>query len=115
LSTGAARGGFGLDTGAGGISPYQLAGGGGLIGELGTAYFGARTADGRFDSEEFADKAAHDAVKAVSLKLSQGAKPGIGGVLPKGKISPEISRIRDVPRDEKCISPPYHREFSIPV
>ena len=115
LNAGAAQGGFAHDTGEGGISPYHLSGGGDLIWELGTAYFGARTRDGNFDAEEFADKAASDAVKAVSLKLSQGAKPGIGGVLPQGKISPEISRIRDVPMDEKCISPPYHREFSTPV
>src|SRR5699024_12681500 len=111
LNAGAARGGFAHDTGEGGISPYHLSGGGDLIWELGTAYFGARTADGRFDSEEFADKAAHDAVKAVSLKLSQGAKPGIGGVLQKGKLRPEMSRLGDDPMDEQCIGARYHREF----
>lgn len=115
LNAGAAKGGFAHDTGEGGISPYHLIGGGDLVWELGTAYFGARTQDGEFDRRKFADKASMDAVKMVSLKLSQGAKPGIGGVLPQGKITQEISEIRGVPRDRKCVSPPYHRVFSTPV
>ncbi|MGY5118542.1 glutamate synthase-related protein, partial [Streptomyces sp. 900105755] len=82
LNRGAALGGFAHDTGEGGLSEYHLRHGGDLVWEIGTGYFGCRTADGRFDRERFAAKAAHDNVKCVSLKLSQGAKPGIGGVLP---------------------------------
>lgn len=115
LNAGAAKGGFAHDTGEGGISSHHLSGGGDLIWELGSAYFGARTLDGDFDPEEFTDKAANPVVKAVSLKLSQGAKPGYGGVLPQGKITPEIARIRDIPMDEKCVSPSSHRVFSTPV
>jgi glutamate synthase domain-containing protein 2 len=114
LNAGAAKGGFAHDTGEGGISPYHLVGGD-LVWELGTAYFGARTKDGKFDRQEFVEKASMDAVKMVSLKLSQGAKPGMGGVLPQAKITEEISQIRDVPRDRKCISPSYHQVFSTPV
>src|SRR5699024_7464238 len=115
LNAGAAQGGFAYDTGEGGISQYHLFGGGDLLWDLGIAYCGARTRDGNYDGEEFTDKSASDVVKEVSLKLSQGAKLGIGGVLPQGNISPEISGIRDVPMDEKCISPPYRREFLTPV
>lgn len=115
LNAGAAKGKFAHDTGEGGISPHHLAGGGDLIWEIGTAYFGARTDDGDFDPQKFADRASNDVVKMVSLKLSQGAKPGIGGVLPKDKITQELAEIRGVPRDKKCISPPYHTVFSTPV
>lgn len=115
LNAGAAKGGFAHDTGEGGISPHHLAGGGDLVWEIGTAYFGARTESGDFDPQEFAEKASMDAVKMVSLKLSQGAKPGIGGVLPKAKVTEEIAEIRGVPQYEKCISPPYHTVFSTPV
>ena len=82
LNKGAAKGGFAHDTGEGGISPYHREGGGDLIWELGSGYFGARTRDGGFDPDKFRDKAADGQVKCVSLNLSQGAKPGIGGVLP---------------------------------
>lgn len=115
LNAGAAKGGFAHDTGEGGISDHHLSGGGDLIWELGTAYLGARTRDGDFNPAEFVEKAAYPSVKAVSLKLSQGAKPGIGGVLPQGKITREIARIREIPMDQKCVSPPYHRVFSTPV
>ncbi|GAA4115856.1 FMN-binding glutamate synthase family protein [Enteractinococcus coprophilus] len=115
LNAGAAKGQFAHDTGEGGISPHHLAGGGDLVWEIGTAYFGARTEAGEFDPQKFAERASLDAVKMVSLKLSQGAKPGIGGVLPQAKITAEIAEIRGVPRDEKCISPPYHTVFSTPV
>ena len=81
LNRGAAKGGFAHDTGEGGLTEYHL-NGGDVVWEIGSGYFGARTKDGDFDREQFRDKAAHDAVKCVSLKLSQGAKPGIGGVLP---------------------------------
>jgi glutamate synthase domain-containing protein 2 len=113
LNRGAAKGGFAHDTGEGAISPYHR-NGGDLVWELGSGYFGARTSDGGFDEREFAEKAADDQVKMVSLKLSQGAKPGIGGVLPGAKVSAEIARTRDVPQGEKCVSPAYHRVFSTP-
>jgi glutamate synthase domain-containing protein 2 len=113
LNRGAARGGFAHDTGEGAISPYHRQGGD-LVWELGSAYFGARTKDGGFDEAEFADKAADDQVKMVSLKLSQGAKPGIGGVLPGAKVIREIATTRDLPEGETCVSPAYHRVFSTP-
>ncbi|MEU4087769.1 FMN-binding glutamate synthase family protein [Streptomyces aureus] len=114
LNGGAAAGGFAQDTGEGGLSEYHLRPGGDLVWEIGTGYFGCRTPDGDFDPAEFADKAAHDHVKCVSLKLSQGAKPGIGGVLPGAKVNAEIARVRDVPEGQTVISPPYHRVFSTP-
>ncbi|MFK0172166.1 FMN-binding glutamate synthase family protein [Streptomyces sp. NPDC090306] len=114
LNSGAAAGGFAHDTGEGGLSEYHLRPGGDLVWEIGTGYFGCRTRDGDFDPKEFADKAAHDQVKCVSLKLSQGAKPGIGGVLPGPKVNAEIAGVRDVPEGRTVISPPYHRVFSTP-
>ncbi|MYR61339.1 FMN-binding glutamate synthase family protein [Streptomyces sp. SID625] len=114
LNGGAAAGGFAHDTGEGGLSEYHLRPGGDLVWEIGTGYFGCRTRDGDFDPAEFADKAAHDHVKCVSLKLSQGAKPGIGGVLPGSKVNAEIAQVRDVPRGRTVISPPYHKLFSTP-
>ena len=93
LNIGAANGGFAHDTGEGGLSKHHLYGGD-LVWELGSGYFGARTADGDFDPDQFADKAAYTAVKCVSLKLSQGAKPGIGGVLPAAKVTAEIAAVR---------------------
>ncbi|MDQ0937682.1 glutamate synthase domain-containing protein 2 [Streptomyces turgidiscabies] len=114
LNGGAAAGGFAQDTGEGGLSEYHLRPGGDLIWEIGTGYFGCRTEDGDFDAAEFADKAAHEHVKCVSLKLSQGAKPGIGGVLPGSKVNAEIARVRDVPEGQTVVSPPYHRVFSTP-
>ena len=113
LNRGAAAGGFAHDTGEGAISPYHR-NGGDLVWEIGSGYFGARTKDGGFDEEQFAEKAADDQVKMVSLKLSQGAKPGIGGVLPGPKVSKEIADTRGVPQGEKCVSPAYHRVFSTP-
>ncbi|QCB49529.1 FMN-binding glutamate synthase family protein [Rhodococcus sp. PAMC28707] len=113
LNAGAERGGFAHDTGEGGLTPYHL-GGSDVVWEIGSGYFGCRTEDGRFDPAEFARKAADDRVKCLSLKLSQGAKPGIGGVLPAAKVSAEIAEYRGVPQGEKCISPAAHREFSTP-
>ncbi len=115
LNKGAAMGGFAHDTGEGGLSPYHLEHGGDLVWEIGTGYFSTRTKDGDFDEAQFAEKAAHDAVKLTSLKLSQGAKPGIGGVLPAAKVSKEIAGIREVPQGEKCVSPSTHRVFTTPV
>src|SRR5690242_13072662 len=114
LNTGAQLGAFAHDTGEGGLSEYHLRPGGDLVWEIGTGYFGCRTRDGDFDPAEFADKAAHDNVKCVSLKLSQGAKPGIGGVLPGSKVNAEIAKVRDVPQGQTVISPPYHKLFSTP-
>jgi len=114
LNRGAALGRFAHDTGEGGLSEYHLRGGGDLIWEIGTGYFGCRTPEGGFEAREFADKAALPEVKCVSLKLSQGAKPGIGGVLPGAKVNAEIARARDVPEGETVISPPYHQVFSTP-
>lgn len=114
LNKGAALGGFAHDTGEGGLTPYHLEHGGDLVWEIGSGYFGARTPDGRFDPQQFADKAAHPNVKCLSLKLSQGAKPGLGGVLPAAKVSDEIARYRGVPAGVKCVSPPYHSVFSTP-
>jgi glutamate synthase domain-containing protein 2 len=113
LNIGAAAGGFAHDTGEGGLSRHHLYGGD-LVWELGSGYFGARTEDGAFDPERFADKVAHAAVKCVSLKLSQGAKPGIGGVLPAAKVSAEIAAVRGVPMGRDCVSPAGHSAFHTP-
>ncbi len=115
LNGGAARGGFAHDTGEGGISTYHLRGGGDLIWEIGSGYFGCRDADGRFDATVFAEKATIPSVKAVSVKLSQGAKPGLGGVLPGAKVSPEIAATRGVPVGRTVVSPPAHTAFSTPT
>ena len=113
LNAGAARGGFAHDTGEGGISRHHRQGGD-LVWEIGSGYFGARTEHGGFDERKFHEKASDDQVRCVSLKLSQGAKPGIGGVLPAAKVTREIAEARDVPVGEKCVSPSYHRVFSTP-
>jgi glutamate synthase domain-containing protein 2 len=114
LNAGAARGGFAHDTGEGGLTDYHLEMGGDLIWEIGSGYFGARTKDGDFDADMFRDKAAHPQVKCVSLKLSQGAKPGIGGVLPAAKVTKEIAEARGVPQGQKCVSPAAHKVFHTP-
>jgi glutamate synthase domain-containing protein 2 len=114
LNAGAKAGGFAHDTGEGGLTDHHLASGGDLIWELGSGYFGARTKDGGFDAKEFKAKAAHESVKCVSLKLSQGAKPGIGGQLPQSKVTKEIAAARDVPQGESCVSPAAHTAFSTP-
>ena len=115
LNAGAAQGGFAHDTGEGGISRYHRQGGGDLIYEIGSGYFGCRTPDGRFDPDRFAKQAADPQVKMVELKLSQGAKPGHGGMLPGAKITPEIAEARGVPMGQDCISPAAHPEFSTPL
>ncbi|MFQ5742468.1 MAG: FMN-binding glutamate synthase family protein [Acidobacteriota bacterium] len=114
LNRGAAKGGFAHNTGEGGISPYHLEPGGDLIWQVGTGYFGCRTADGGFDADLFAEQAALESVRMIELKLSQGAKPGHGGILPGVKVTPEIARIRGVPVGETVYSPPGHRAFSTP-
>ena len=115
LNTGARLGGFAQDTGEGGISRYHREGGGDLIFQVGSGYFGCRTPDGRFDPDSFARQAADPQVKMIELKLSQGAKPGHGGMLPASKISPEIAEARGVPLGQDCISPAAHPEFSTPL
>ncbi len=115
LNRGAAKGGFAHDTGEGSISRYHREGGGDLIWELGSGYFGCRTDEGRFDVEKFRTQAANPQVKMVELKLSQGAKPGHGGVLPASKITPEIAEARGIPMDRDCVSPANHPEFSTPI
>ncbi|MCU1642794.1 MAG: gltB 3 [Nocardia sp.] len=114
LNRGAALGDFAHDTGEGGLTPYHLEGGGDLVWEIGSGYFGTRTSEGRFDPVRFTEQVAHEQIKAVSIKLSQGAKPGIGGVLPAAKVSAEIAEFRGVPAHEKCISPSAHSAFSTP-
>lgn len=115
LSTGAKMGGFAHNTGEGGVSPYHLKGGADLIWQIGTGYFGCRTKDGKFNPETFAKRAVHERVKMIEIKVSQGAKPGHGGILPAAKVTKEISEIRDVPMGEDIISPPAHSAFSTPL
>ena len=114
LNGGAKLGGFAHNTGEGGLSPYHLQPGGDLIWQIGTGYFGCRTPDGNFDPDEFARKAEHESVKMIEIKLSQGAKPGHGGILPGAKVTAEIAQIRGVPMGQDVISPPYHQAFSTP-
>ena len=115
LNRGAATGGFYHDTGEGGVSPYHREFGGDLVWEVGSGYFGCRASDGGFDPARFAETAADPQIKMIELKLSQGAKPGHGGVLPAAKVTAEISAIRGVPMGEDCISPAAHSAFSTPV
>ncbi|MBU2017745.1 MAG: FMN-binding glutamate synthase family protein, partial [Alphaproteobacteria bacterium] len=114
LNLGARIGGFYHDTGEGGLSPYHLKHGGDIVWELGSGYFGCRNASGNFDPAHFRDKATNDAVVMTEIKLSQGAKPGHGGLLPGPKVTAEIARIRDIPEGEDCLSPPFHTAFSTP-
>ncbi|MFT7670839.1 MAG: glutamate synthase domain-containing protein 2 [Planctomycetota bacterium] len=115
LSHGAKAGGFAHNTGEGGISNYHLEGGADLIWQIGTGYFGCRRADGGFDRELFQQRAKQDQVKMIEIKLSQGAKPGHGGILPAAKLTQEIANIRAVPMGADVLSPPSHRAFSSPV
>jgi glutamate synthase domain-containing protein 2 len=115
LNAGAKKGGFAHDTGEGGVSPYHRENGGDIIWEIGSGYFGCRNRDGTFNPELFASVASDEQIKMVELKISQGAKPGHGGVLPAAKVSEEISRIRGVAMGEDCISPAGHRAFSTPL
>lgn len=114
LNQGAKIGGFTHDTGEGAISPYHRKFGGDLIWELGTGYFGCRTAEGNFDAQSFAEKAVDPQVKMIEIKLSQGAKPGKGGVLPAEKITQEIADTRQVLTGQDCVSPSSHIAFSTP-
>ncbi len=115
LNLGAKLGGFYHDTGEGGLSDYHLEHGGDIVWELGSGYFGARNGDGQFDPARFRDNATHEAVKMTEIKLSQGAKPGHGGLLPAAKVTEEIARIRGVPAHQDCLSPRGHSAFSTPI
>ncbi len=115
LNEGARRGGFFHDTGEGSISRYHREKGGDLVWEIGSGYFGCRDEQGRFDADKFAVNAALDQVKMIEIKLSQGAKPGHGGVLPGPKVTAEIAAARGVPPGTDCVSPARHSAFSTPL
>ena len=114
LNEGARRGGFYHDTGEGSLSSYHRENGGDIVWELGSGYFGACERAGVFSEARFAEKAVLDQVKMIEVKLSQGAKPGHGGVLPAPKVSAEISATRGVPMGEDCVSPARHSAFDTP-
>lgn len=114
LNKGAFLGGFAHNTGEGGLSEYHLAGGGDIVWQIGTGYFGCRNDDGSFSETEFVKEANRDVVKMIEIKLSQGAKPSHGGILPAAKLTPEIARIRKVPMGQDVLSPPAHTTFSTP-
>jgi len=114
LNGGAKLGGFAQNTGEGGISPYHLQPGGDLVWQIGTGYFGCRTKDGNFDPARFKDQAQKPNVKMIEVKLSQGAKPGHGGILPGSKVSEEIARIRCVEKGQTIVSPASHTTFTTP-
>jgi glutamate synthase domain-containing protein 2 len=115
LNTGARLGGFAHDTGEGSFSVHHKAGGGDIIWEIASGYFGCRTMEGRFNAEAFAQQAAEPQIKMIEIKLSQGAKPGHGGVLPASKVSAEIAQARGVPMGVDCVSPARHSAFSTPL
>jgi glutamate synthase domain-containing protein 2 len=115
MNTGAKLGNFAHDTGEGGLSKYHLEPGGDIIWQIGTGYFGCRTQDGNFDPELFRTNAAHDQVKMIEIKVSQGAKPGHGGILPGAKVTQEIAEARLVPAGKDVFSPTYHKAFSTPL
>jgi glutamate synthase domain-containing protein 2 len=115
LNLGAKKGGFAHDTGEGSISRYHREHGGDLIWEIGSGYFGCRNEDGTFSPERFVQNALSPQVKMIEIKLSQGAKPGHGGVLPGPKVTPEIAEARGVPVGVDCVSPAAHSSFSNPV
>jgi glutamate synthase domain-containing protein 2 len=115
LNMGAKRGGFAHNTGEGGLTEYHLMHGGDIIWQIGTGYFGARSLDGTFNPTLFKEKACYENVKMIEIKLSQGAKPGHGGILPGAKVNEEIAKIRNVPIGKDVISPPSHSAFSNPL
>ena len=115
LNIGAKRGNFAHDTGEGGYSSYHRENGGDIIWEIGSGYFSCRNADGTFCAGKFEEAALCDQVKMIELKLSQGAKPGHGGVLPAAKVSAEIALARGVPAGVDCVSPARHSAFSTPI
>ena len=114
LNGGAKLGNFAHNTGEGGVSPYHLEPGGDLIWQIGTAYFGCRTPDGDFSPEKFKETTSLDNIKMIEIKLSQGAKPGHGGILPAQKNTEEIAKIRGVEPHTKIVSPASHKAFNTP-
>jgi len=114
LNKGAKVGGFAHNTGEGGVSPHHKKYGGDLVWQIGTGYFGCRNNDGSFDEKQFSQTATDDQIKMIEIKLSQGAKPGHGGILPAAKVSKEIVETRHVKLGEDVISPPAHSAFSTP-
>jgi len=115
LNGGAKKGGFAHNTGEGGVSKYHLEPGGDLIWQIGTGYFGCRARNGGFDPERFGETAGRESIRMIELKLSQGAKPGHGGILPAAKVTPEIAEARGLPEYEAALSPPWHSAFSTPA
>src|SRR5690554_6905125 len=115
LNGGAKIGNFAHNTGEGGLSEYHLKHGGDLIWQIGTGYFGCRDEDGNFSPELYAEKSKHPHVKMIELKLSQGAKPGHGGILPASKNTEEIARIRHIKPHTLVASPPFHSAFDTPL
>ncbi len=115
LNAGAARGGFFHDTGEGSISRYHRQHGGDLVWEIGSGYFGCRNPDGTFNEERFIENARLDQVRMIEIKLSQGAKPGAGGMLPGAKVNAEIAEARGVPQGRDVMSPASHSAFSTPI
>jgi glutamate synthase domain-containing protein 2 len=112
LSNGARMAGCWMNTGEGGLSPYHLEGGADIVFQIGTAKYGVRDAAGKLDDERLRSIAAHEAVKMFEIKLSQGAKPGKGGILPGGKVTPEIAAIRGIAEGVDSISPNRHPEIN---
>ncbi|MFC3120166.1 FMN-binding glutamate synthase family protein [Agaribacter flavus] len=115
LNKGAQIGGFSHNTGEGSMSPYHLKHGGDIVWQIGTGYFGCRDEEGNFNPKTFEENAAKDVVKMIEIKLSQGAKPGHGGILPAAKLTEEIAAIRHVPMGKDVVSPPAHSAFSTPI
>jgi len=114
LNLGAYKGNFSHNTGEGSVSPYHLKHGGDLVWQIGSGLFGCRTHDGDFCSTSFAKTATLKSIKMIEIKLSQGAKPGHGGVLPKAKITDEIAQVRGIPKNRDCVSPSTHPECQNP-
>lgn len=114
MNKGAKLGEFSQDTGEGGLTTYHLEYHADIVWEIASGYFGCRTAEGRFKDEEFCKKSNYDAVKMIAIKLSQGAKPGYGGLLPGAKVTKEIALFRGVPEGKDCLSPAVHPEFKTP-
>lgn len=115
LNKGAKIGGFSHNTGEGSMSPYHLEHGGDIVWQIGTGYFGCRNEEGNFNADTFKESASKDVVKMIEIKLSQGAKPGHGGILPAAKLTEEIAKIRHVPMGQDVVSPPSHSAFSTPI
>ena len=115
LNKGAKKANFAHWTGEGGYSPYHQKYGGDIVWQIGTGYFGCRNDDGTFNAKLFGEQAVEEQIKMIEIKISQGAKPGHGGVLPAAKITPEIAKTRKIPMGKDCLSPPGHTAFKTPI